>query len=68
METYVWGSNSSHQLTLGSQEKVLVAKLSTELSGHVQVSDTELHIISTWTFACDACLSNDIEANFIRHV
>ena len=38
METYVWGSNSSHQLTEGSQEKVMVAKLSTELSGYIQAS------------------------------
>lgn len=36
-EVYIWGSNSSHQLGEGSQEKVIIPKLTTAFGDCQQV-------------------------------
>lgn len=41
-EVYVWGSNSSHQLVEGTQEKILQPKLAPSFSDAQTVSDLVL--------------------------
>lgn len=41
-EVYVWGSNSSHQLVEGTQEKILQPKLAASFSDAQTVRNTEL--------------------------
>ena len=36
-ETYVWGSNSSHQLVEGNKDKILTPKKSTSFKDAIQV-------------------------------
>ena len=45
-ETYVWGSNSSGQLTEGCQEKVTSARRSKAFSGYAEVNKS----ITRWKF------------------
>ncbi len=48
-DVYVWGSNSSHQLAAGSQEKVLAPKLAPAFTNVQQVG------ISIFYFVLEYC-------------
>ena len=63
-DVYVWGSNSSHQLAVGSQEKILQPKASTAFTDVQQVCrSTCPHYIGQYlnyiklplTFLCQFC-------------
>lgn len=43
-EVYVWGSNSSHQLVEGTQEKILQPKLAASFADAQTVRETSSHI------------------------
>lgn len=44
-DVYVWGSNSSYQLSEGAQEKISVPKLAAAFVNVVQVAEFELNIV-----------------------
>lgn len=46
-EVYVWGSNSSHQLVEGTQEKILQPKLASSFSDAQTVESNFILIIHT---------------------
>lgn len=45
-EVYVWGSNSSHQLVEGTQEKILQPKLAASFSDAQTVGNTHARVSS----------------------
>lgn len=61
-EVYVWGSNSSHQLAEGSQEKILQPKLAKGFANAQQVCFARISVFCCVYFCC--CCVNKLFCNY----